>query len=552
MKKFQDVIQVIIKYLFLVISVIIVLTGISSIFVTARLDNTFFHQSENTIFEFSFGIIPLLISIAILIFILIFSSDIFKRIKPFIYMILILIFCGILFFGWINALKLYPDADQKMIYDMAESYVKNKDVNIYLLEGQYLFLFPFQFGFVLLVYNIFKLFGTNFIYVEYLNAICTLVNIVLLYKISNKIFGDKNQKVLIILELLFSLYWMFFNVHFYGNIIGLTLALFAVYFVIEFSQKNKTRYLVISGLFMALSVIIKTNYEIFLCGIILFLLIDELFSYKKNDYTDSFKTNQVSDYKLKLKYYYTFKPIIVLATFILVFKLTGLSYDLAVKHIYHVDLPDGIPMLTFVYMGMDEPEDKAPGWYNGVTKKLYEQNGFNKEKTVESTKHLIIERQKYFFQNPRLLVSYFLKKFASTWLNPTFQTIWCSIPGNRYRLDENYAHYLGYHEKLLNMVGGDLCKIEEAFFDGLEIIIFIFAGYSIICAAKKEELTSKDHNHFSPYVILPIIFIGGFVFHLIWETKAIYVIQYYFILLPYTADGISRINIKSLFHQNHH
>jgi len=41
--------------------------------------------------------------------------------------------------------------------------------------------------------------------------------------------------------------------------------------------------------------------------------------------------------------------------------------------------------------------------------------------------------------------------------------------------------------------------------------------------------------------LLPLIFIGGLAFHLIWETKAIYVIQYYYLLLPYAADGITKL-----------
>ena len=33
-------------------------------------------------------------------------------------------------------------------------------------------------------------------------------------------------------------------------------------------------------------------------------------------------------------------------------------------------------MITFVYMGMDEPNHLSPGWYNGVTVGLYGNNNF--------------------------------------------------------------------------------------------------------------------------------------------------------------------------------
>ena len=137
--------------------------------------------------------------------------------------------------------------------------------------------------------------------------------------------------------------------------------------------------------------------------------------------------------------------------------------------------------------------------------------------------------------NPKVFITFYSEKIGSTWLNPTFQTIWCSLPGQRYRNSEEYAHYISYHEKALSMVGGDLAKTEEYYFDICQIIIFIFAGIGIFKISKNQNLKQ---------VILPIIFIGGFLFHILWETKSIYVIQYYFLLLPYTALGIDYIISK--------
>jgi len=41
--------------------------------------------------------------------------------------------------------------------------------------------------------------------------------------------------------------------------------------------------------------------------------------------------------------------------------------------------------------------------------------------------------------------------------------------------------------------------------------------------------------------IFLIIFLGGFFFHLLWETKAQYVIIYYALLFPYAALGWCRL-----------
>lgn len=156
---------------------------------------------------------------------------------------------------------------------------------------------------------------------------------------------------------------------------------------------------------------------------------------------------------------------------------------------------------------------------------------------------MINERLLYFANNPKNFFNYYSQKIGSTWLNPTFQTIWCSLPGVRYRYYEEYVNYISYHETALSMVGGKLYVLEENYFNIYQVLIFISAGIGI-------ALTSKDSNTLTSF--LPVIFIGGFLFHIIWETKAIYVIQYYFLLLPYSALGIEQIyqKLKTKFSKN--
>jgi hypothetical protein len=74
--------------------------------------------------------------------------------------------------------------------------------------------------------------------------------------------------------------------------------------------------------------------------------------------------------------------------------------------------------------------------------------------------------------------------------------------------------------------------MELIYFNAYHTSIFILAGIGIILCIKENDLSK---------ILLPIIVIGGFLFHILWETKAIYVIQYYFILLPYTAFGLEYI-----------
>ena len=187
-------------------------------------------------------------------------------------------------------------------------------------------------------------------------------------------------------------------------------------------------------------------------------------------------------------------------------------------------------MISFVYMGMSEPTNLAPGWYNSSTIDIYREVNYNRDLATEKTIENITSRLQEFLVNPINCINYYAQKISSTWLNPSFQTIFYSLPGTRYRWYPEYAHYLGYHETILSMVGGDLKIIEEFIFEIYQIIIFIFSGFGLFKLSKNINLKQA---------FLPIIFAGGFIFHILWETKAIYVIQYYFLLLPFAAYGMN-------------
>ncbi len=504
--KFQKVINFFQKYGIIIISIIVGIIGILSIFITAYFNTTFYHNDEKTYFKYSFGIFEIIISIVAILMIAVICKKIIKKIPSKFIMIPLIIFDAILFFYWINILKLTPQDDQALIHEMAISFL-SKNMTLYLSTAGYLFLYPFQFGITLFVSIVYKIFGQNFLYIQYINVICSIINILILYYISKIIFNNNEdiQKILVILLAVFSLYWMFFNVHVYGNIIGLTLALISVLLTMLYLNNNKIYLLILAGISISISILLKTNYAIFLCGIILVLILNII---KK----------------------WNFKTLIVIPAILIGYLVINIGYSFLLEYKYNLKLPEGVPMISYVYMAISEPTNLSEGWYTGIHSKIFSENNYNVEQTKKATYELIQNRLKYFFENPKEFIRYFSIKIGSTWLNPTFQTIWCSLPGSRYTWNADYAHYLSYHEKALSMLGGKLYNVEENIFNIYQIIVFLFAGIGIFKNSKDLDLKKA---------LLPIIFIGGFIFHIIWETKAIYVIQYYFILLPFSAYGLN-------------
>lgn len=502
--KLQKIINFCLKNGVKLIAILIALIGILSIFITAYFNTTFYHPDELTHFKYSVGVVEILVSALVLALIIFIVQKILKKIPVKLLLISLFIVSSFLFIFWVKTLQLNPETDQKMIHDMAVSFLEG-NITDYTQIAQYLFLYPYQFGLTFFVAIIYKIFGQYYMNILIINCICSVINMFILFQISKLLFkNEKIQKILIIFLGGFALYWMFFNPHFYGNIIGLTFALGAVLFTLFYLENNNWFNLILSGILISISILIKSNYNIFLCGIILILLL-----------------NIIKKWNLK--------NLLIIPLFLIGYLGISLSYNSLLNYL-NLELPEGVPMISFVYMGISEPTELSPGWYNSSTIDIYRDSNYDTELATEKTLEKINKRLHYFLENPIYCIKYFAEKFGSTWLNPTFQTIFYSLPGTRYRWYPEYAHYLGYHETILSMVGGNLKEIEEFFFEIYQIITFTFAGFGLFKVAKNINLK---------HALLPIIFTGGFIFHLIWETKAIYVIQYYFLLLPFAAYGLN-------------
>ena len=381
---------------------------------------------------------------------------------------------------WISILKLKPITDQIKIHEITLDFLSGK-IDFHLSDTQYLFLYPYQMGLVLFVSFLYKLLGTNYMIIEYLNAICSIINFYILYLISQNLFKDKiTQKYVILLLTGFSFYWMFFNVHFYGNIIGLTFALLSVLFTLKYLEKNKFYFLLLIGILSGISILIKSNYAIFLCGIIIVLLLDMI-------------------------EHWNIQKLFIIPIVIIGYMGINVAYHAILEKKYEIHLPDGVPMINFIYMGMTDDPNFYPGWYNGKTIELYFGNNCDTEKTSREALRLINERVTYFKNNPTQFFIFYAKKIGSTWLNPTFQTIWCSTPGMRYVWDTDYASYITNHKIILDMVSsyGKLYELEENYFNIYQIVVFIFSAIGIFLLAKDQQLMLKS-------AILPIIFFGRF------------------------------------------
>lgn len=214
--------------------------------------------------------------------------------------------------------------------------------------------------------------------------------------------------------------------------------------------------------------------------------------------------------------------VAVFVTFFLVIGLSGLPAAY-LQVAYGLDGKNGTPSTAWIAMGMQE-SPRAEGWYNGFVGNLY----IETEGSVEDMKRLsdtaIKERIQYFAENPIAAMGFFSRKICTEWCEPTFQADWMSFKLLR--------HEPGY-------TFSDLSNAFRAGIPYKAIILESDIYQSIVYIAAALFLFLKRKNPSFNQVILALAFLGGFVCHIFWEAKSVYVLPYFMCLIPYSAMGIA-------------
>ena len=403
--------------------------------------------------------------------------------------------------AWIAVTQLYPKADQLQ-------HIAEKNYQDFYLGG-YLYSQPHQIFLTYFCAALYILFGKSYVFVfQLLNCIAVLGIYYLLEKMYRRFEKKGSSKAFLILSFLFLP--LFFYVTFvYGTIIGLYFSLAAVEFLIQYMKNLRFRYLAACTVCIVFAQLFKSNYLIFFVGILIILLIG--FLKEKN-----------------------FRHIVFI--FILVCSLMSANYCVKkiTEDMTNIQSNGGVPKILFVAMGLEEARS-GPGWWSGYHDNVYLRSGFDAEKSKETGKKKIEERIKKMRKNPRYAASFFLRKLASEWSEPTYESIWIQqdrksgtdIP----ELIDRLIHNGGRLEKIYIFY----CNIYQSFLY-LGALLFVFTRFKKISDTE---------------LLIPIIFIGGFLFHTFWEAKGQYTLPYCVCLLPYSISGyrasFGRMNFSKCF-----
>lgn len=363
----------------------------------------------------------------------------------------------------------------------------------------YIEKYPSQMGTIFVIGTLYKIFRTtNYRLIQYINIFSNLITFIFMYLILKKL--EKNYKVSKVAYGIMCLTFIpliLLSTYVYGDYMGMALSVVGIYFAMDYKEKGNIVRLLISAVFMCLSYITKMNYVIVILAVLIY-----------------FGLYLLQDIEEKNKKKIT-KSVFGIIVFILIALMPFSLIKSYCNKKYGYEKDQSIPTSVWIYLGMNESY-RANGWYSNLAGEAWEDTPLSHTTYPQKIKvrvHDLIKHPGYAFK-------FYWKKTVSGWMDPYFQSIWYNV---------------GVENKdqiMYDIMNTKKYKVGEIYQKALTILIYGGAFVAIIKNRKNlnNELT-----------LLFTIFIGGFMFHTMWEMKSRYTLPYVIMLIPISAIGIEYI-----------
>lgn len=419
--------------------------------------------------------------------------------------------------SFVGMTQLYPGSDPAKVWGIVMEW-RQGDFSSFD-EGAYLFCYPFQSGIVLFFYLLSFLFGEgNFVGIQLVNVVFLAVIYGLLVKLSGLFgvtagedtegFGKRRTglQAAVYLGLLVWVPLSFYVTYLYGILPGMALSLGAVYFAQRYLAVRRYRYIAAASLCMGLATVIKMNCLIYLIAIACFLVYDAISLFFLSE-KKRWKEGAVS--------------LIFIVCMGLVVALCTQISNAAVERIAGRELSEGEVMLSWVVMGMQEAP-LGPGGYNGYIGNVFTEYHYDTELITQASMEELQKIVTRMSENPLDEGLPFLaRKTAFQWNDPTF------ICMDRTRGRKAQTRIPGWLRSVIEGRGGVRLSVLLNYMQTLVLmgmLLYLFLRW------RKGNL----------YELMgAVVFLGGYLFHLFWESSASYTIPYFVLLIPYAVCGLA-------------
>lgn len=368
---------------------------------------------------------------------------------------------------------------------------------------EYFLILPYQLRLSWLYAVIFKVTGVQSAQIlQFVHAICVGITVYTGYRCTRELFDSRRMEAVYLLCILCFLPLYIYVLYIYGEPIGVMCASLGIYFYLLANKYGEHKklitfgYWILSGLFLFLAYTVRNALIIvwFAMAIVQFCIF------------------------LRTKSWKSLFPVVLILGFIFIGERL---FFLPVWQNTGIALNQGAPASLSIAMGFQDNanESRGPGSYNGFNWVTFRDSGYDKEKSSAIALENIKERFSYWAGNPGDAVRFFKEKIQNQWIEPTYNSF-------------TMTHFMEEPAAWLNdLYFGKANEDVTGFLDRYQSTAYLALFGFFICLLRPEKKEERLY-------LLGLILIGGFLFSLIWESKARYVYPYMIFAMPCIAAGL--------------
>ena len=467
------------------------------------------------------------------------TYNFFSKINIRFFEIGIVVWVILLGFIWIFSVTSVPAADSQNIFETATKAAKNnytpfidgmKFYNKDFYQGySYFNFYPFQLGYVLISEIVYRIFGTtNSMPMQVINVLCLSSAYFALARMARLLFKRRSVEFFTIVLLAACFQPILLCTFVYGNIMGMSFAIWASLMLIKYFQTGKYRWMAPCAVFLVLAILAKYNNMIYLVAFVVMLAVHAakniIKGIKNKDQNDKMNNEKNSNTPLNLGIVSIAFALVICIASIGSVNLVILSYESRAK----TDLADGLSQVQYLDMGVTESY-MAPGWYTRTGLDTYLQANLDNKAADKASWKNIDTKLNQMGKNKKMnAFDFFSKKILSQWNEPEFESIWVSkVKGHT----DNELASKGIGKAVYEGSFGQALGIHFNIY--MQILYLLFAaGIYMMFINKKTNIET---------ILLPLVVLGGFGYHLLFEGKSQYVLTYIPLLIPVAAYALNTI-----------
>lgn len=371
-----------------------------------------------------------------------------------------------------------------------------------LYEGGYLHRYPHQAG--LMVYDmlLYRIWDNNYVHFFTNFGLVLGINLIT-YKLADHLYGDPRVNCLTVLCCFAFLPQFFFILFAYGLIPGLFCMMLAFYAALRYAAAGRKRHLAVMTLALGAAVCFKQNYLIGGVAIAIYFILQMLRQFRHRQW-------------------------VALLAVVFALLVPARLVLWGVEQGTHVTLDQGCPSVLWIAMGTDpDNNERAPGWYNGYNYAVYTEAEYDSAAAAAVGTAKVKENLAAMAADPLRAAHFFYDKTVSQWCDPLYGSVWTGPLEDCGQVTDTRLLQSLYNGGVVEDIAALWCK---------GVVLVLLAGSVLFLLRHRRDGEGWE--------LLFLFFIGGFLFHLVWEGKSQYIYPYLYVLIPCGMYALGRHSRK--------